>query len=284
MIVTTAPEFMSQMSSDCKRWLTRQMGPIEKYQPITGGHHTIWWCQSNSGQFVLRRPNNQAIYGTDYQREQIILQDLIPYHWAINGMFFTSDEPWLIYPYVEGQSVHRRHFYQDQQNWQQLCHIVTQLQTRQHLYKPRYKRVMRDYLNHYLKLAQFAPTMSLTQAKKWLADFPLPSSLTLNHHDLTCANMLLNSDQQLVILDWEYAAFSDQGWDCAVLAESFEFRPEQLLELRKLYGLSEHQLHQYRQASQLLDLCWFSQSPLTSEHLQAWEKWEHSITFYSSDQ
>ncbi|CAG9000383.1 MAG: Thiamine kinase [Candidatus Celerinatantimonas neptuna] len=283
MIVATTPEFMSQMSSECRYWLKQQLGSIEKYQPIPGGHHNIWWCKSPSGQYVLRQPNKQAIYGIDYQREQIILQDLIPYHWAISGMFFTPDEPWLIYPYVEGQSVGQKQFYQNRHNWQQLCHIVTQLQSRQYLYKPRYKRVMRDYLYHYLTLARFAPQEALAKAHEWLIDFPRPSALSLNHHDLTSANLLITPNRQLVILDWEYAAFSDQGWDCAVLAESFEFHPEQLLDLRQLYGLSEHRLEQYRLASRLLDLCWFSQLPLSSEHIRAWEKWDDSISFYRLD-
>ncbi|MFM2484602.1 phosphotransferase [Celerinatantimonas yamalensis] len=269
----TSPSFLNQLSPCGQRWLHQQLGPIQHSRQLDGGHHCIWWCQSKRGEFIVRKPHCPERYGTDYQREQQILQALHGASWAINGQFLSIQEPWLIYPFIKGPTLHAASLIQSPMLFTQLIAMLTTLKSLPIPAQKSYQRPMRDYLHHYLALATCAPMPALQQASLWLKSFPKPTNLVLNHHDLSAVNLIVTPQNKLVSLDWEYAALSDQGWDEATLAESFQLTSAQLQQLHLLADISAERFQYYRLASQLLDLCWYSQTPLEQAQIEGWQRW-----------
>lgn len=59
----------------------------------------------------------------------------------------------------------------------------------------------------------------------------LPPHLGFIHGDLTPDNILITKNEQLILLDWEFASIRDIRWDLATICEEFEFTQSQTLQL-----------------------------------------------------
>ncbi|MFM2483088.1 phosphotransferase [Celerinatantimonas sp. YJH-8] len=270
------PAQLFRLSLSGHRWLTQKTGPITQITPVYGGHHQLWLLQSANGPFIFRQPLAPALFGTNYQREDTILQALYHFPWAIHGQFIASSEPWLLYSYIDGTAVDRQWFQRHPEHWEQLLAILDSfplisLPHAEYMYRPTH-----TYLAHYLSRATYAPSIAKALAQRWLEQFPISKRLVLNHHDLSPANLLIQN-QQLVVLDWEYAALSDPGWDQATLANHFELNASQLQQLQQRSALSPQQFAYFRQAATLLDLCWYSQNPIDATLEQQWRRWQKGI-------
>ncbi|CAG9297788.1 phosphotransferase [Celerinatantimonas diazotrophica] len=271
---TTSTDLLTQMSPGAIAWINQQIGPLLSAHPIEKGHHAIWHCHSIQGEFILRSPNQRPYYGTDYQREQLLLQALRGRDWAIQGQFYSPNEPWLLYRYIPGKMLTAQSFLTTPQLFDELCDILVWTHCQTISLGKNANRDMQDYLKRYLERATFAPSEAKTQAQQWLTRFPKVHCLCLNHHDLTPANLLQTDSGHLAILDWEYAAFSAKGWDEATLLHSFELTDAQHAKLSELSSISQQQLSLYQTACELLDLCWYSQRPLSQAHVTAWQQWQ----------
>lgn len=270
---TPSTDLHKQMSSGTITWINQQIGSLLSAHPIEKGHHAIWHCHSTQGEFILRSPNKHPYYGTDYQREQLLLQALRGHDWAIQGQFYSRNEPWLLYRYIPGEMLTAQSFLITPHLFDELYDILAWIHNQTMDLGKNTNRDMKDYLTRYLDLATFAPREAKAFALRWLNCFPQLNNLCLNHHDLTPANLLQTDCGHLAILDWEYAAFSAKGWDEASLLHSFELTLPQRAKLSELSSLSQQQLNIYQSACELLDLCWYSQSPLSQSHLIAWQQW-----------
>lgn len=267
---TSLPDFISEHA---QQWFKEHIGAIKHIHELPNGHHQIWYCQTDRGEFIVRQPHSEPFFGTDYQRENFILQEVYQYPWAIHGQIYTPEEPWLSYPYIQGRSLTTNDLSQSPTLFTQLHDILRHLSRIPQPSSNAYYRQMQPYLHHYLSLAHYAPRPLLEIAHQWLADFPTPADYQLNHHDLSLANLILTPEQQLVVLDWEYAAFSDPGWDIATLLENFQFSTAQRHCLLEQAQISLERINVYQCASQLLDLCWYSQQPLMPAQLEQWHHW-----------
>ncbi|MFM2477829.1 phosphotransferase [Celerinatantimonas sp. MCCC 1A17872] len=274
---TTSTDLLKQMSPDAIAWFEQITGPLQSAHRLEKGHHPIWHCYCVQGEFILRSPNTTPYYGTDYQREQLLLQALKGHCWAIQGQFYSKNEPWLLYRYIPGETLTKQSFLQTPKLFDQLCEILVWIHEQSMSLGKNAKRDMKDYLNRYLDLANFAPIKFKTLAQNWLEQFPHEQSFCLNHHDLTPANLLQTHPEHLAILDWEYAALSAKGWDEACLIHTFELSKSQQSKLCELGSLSPQRLYFYQSACELLDLCWYSQQPLSDAQLAAWQQWQNRL-------
>jgi serine/threonine protein kinase len=254
---------LNLMSPSAYAWLTRIVGAIQVIEPMEGGHHRNWRCQTDAGLFVLRQPHASPLKGLDYQREAAILQAVNTAPWAIKAQLFGADEPWLLSHFVPGRAADSRLF-SSPKLWSQFISMLNQLQAlTAPLMAHTQLRDMQDYLHAALNGASVHPqgAQFAKHAALWLQQVPLYGSWSLNHHDLTPENLRITPDEQLVLLDWEYAAVSLKGWDIATLAEHFELSAAQQRTLQQLARLRPQQLQQWQHASRLLNLLWFWAQP-----------------------
>lgn len=59
----------------------------------------------------------------------------------------------------------------------------------------------------------------------------VPAVMGLVHGDLTPDNLMLSKERQLIILDWELAAWADVRWDLAAVCEEFDLTAQQVKRL-----------------------------------------------------
>lgn len=244
-------------------WLEGRTGNIKAIRPLQGGHHQNWWLDTDAGEFVLRQPASCRSNGLDYQREGLILQAINTFTWALQGELYESASPWLLSRFVPGESAHSKSFHSDEL-WQQLLGILAELPTlTRELLRQSQPREMESYLEEALNAArQTAAARSFVDdAQQWLKAVYLTGGWSLNHHDLTPHNFRVTPEGQLVLLDWEYAAVSLSGWDCAALPCYFELKPNQLEELRQLTRLRHEQFATWTHTAKLLDYLWYWQQP-----------------------
>ncbi len=87
-------------------------------------------------------------------------------------------------------------------------------------------------------------------------DYRVPS-----HNDLVLDNMLIEDQQKLWLIDWEYSAMASPYWDLASLCNAAKYSQLQSEELLQSYNalgaeLVGEYLHSYRYALQILSICW----------------------------
>ena len=94
-----------------------------------------------------------------------------------------------------------------------------------------------------------------------------------SHNDLVLENLLIQADQRLWIIDWEYSALTSPYWDLATLCNTARFDSTQIQHLLDLYrveafDLNARILRDYQYVLQFLSACWmatFSDQQLGTE-------------------
>jgi len=94
-----------------------------------------------------------------------------------------------------------------------------------------------------------------------------------SHNDLVLENLLIQTDQRLWIIDWEYSALTSPYWDLATLCNSARFdstKNRHLLDLYRVeaFDLDARILLHYQYVLQFLSACWmatFSDQQLGAE-------------------
>lgn len=84
-----------------------------------------------------------------------------------------------------------------------------------------------------------------------------------SHNDLVLENLLLQNDQRIWIIDWEYSALTSPYWDLATLCNTARFDATQNQHLLDLYrveafDLDARILRDYQYVLQFLSACWMA--------------------------
>ena len=121
-------------------------------------------------------------------------------------------------------------------------------------------------------IALLKPYLTITMEK--LSVFEKQDKLKVpSHNDLVLENILIQADQRLWIIDWEYSALTSPYWDLATLCNSARFDTAQNRHLLDLYGVEAFDLDarilgNYQYVLQFLSTCWmatFSDHQLDTE-------------------
>jgi len=246
----------SVLPSSLVQQLQQHLGRILKIDRFAAGHQHSWLLLTQSESWVLRLNQQQPCYGLDYQRESAVLQQLKGQPWIIEQHPLSLAGDFLLYRYQAGQVLSDLSQFSPQL-WQQLLQVLGSLPS---LGKGLPEFDMRHYLQRYLlDITHPAAQHFKQQALRWFAAQSWPSGRAFNHHDLHLDNMLLGPQQQLLLLDWEYAATSMPGWDAASVAQRCPVNAQQRADLIALSGFSEKCFSQLEAAVELLDLAWYWQ-------------------------
>lgn len=86
-------------------------------------------------------------------------------------------------------------------------------------------------------------------------------TLTPSHNDLILQNLLIDTNQQVWFIDWEYSSMASPYWDLATLCNTADLDLEQSFNLLKMYKSQHHisdidLLMDYRQVLEVLTQCW----------------------------
>lgn len=228
-----------------------------------------------SGQYVLRIAGGENL---DIQRQleyrlhkQLANQGLAP---ALR--YCAADFSYWLRDYVAGQALTAADL-----SLSNLRSMVSVLKQVHQLPLPRFMPVLdiptkaQHYWQQIENLGMNAQLAALKQQLQHrLAAVP-GTELSLCHLDPTPANWLLTPEQELVLLDWEYAALGHPLWDLAGLLQQAQLSPLQEQSLLAHYGCDD--LGSWQQAKaqmRYLEVLWYRVQQLCSSaelavHLQA---------------
>ncbi|MEE1674265.1 phosphotransferase [Agarivorans aestuarii] len=263
--------YNSPLPESIATYLQQQLGDILTVDRFAGGHQHSWLLATKHQRLVLRLNQQQPCYGLDYQREREVLQQLKGQAWAIDLHPLSFDGQFLLYHYQAGTVLSGLSSFDDAV-WQQLLMLINSLPN---LGQGLPEFDMLHYITRYVSDIEAAPASRFRQlALRWLEQQAWPSGKAFNHHDLHLDNLLLSPEQQLFVLDWEYAATSMPGWDAASVAVRCPVNAQQRQDLLAASGLSEKQFTLLEAAVELLDLAWYWQYqasfPELAQRSQAW--------------
>ncbi|WP_411992156.1 phosphotransferase [Agarivorans sp. DSG3-1] len=246
----------SALEKNLLSYLERHLGCILKVDRLAGGHQHSWLLETNTERLVLRLNQQQPCYGLDYQREREVLQQLNHLPWVINMHPLSLNGEFLLYQFQEGEVVSLTQW-QQPTLWPQLLKVLHQLPSAG---KGLPHFDMLKYLQRYVNDISASEAASFRrQALQWIKQQNWPQQQAFNHHDLHLDNLLLSSEQKLLVLDWEYAATSMQGWDAASVAQRCPVTAEQRADLIAISDLNSGQFELLVVAVALLDLAWYWQ-------------------------
>lgn len=184
------------------------------WHPIAGGSSNRL-LRSNDGRILRINAPTTLAFGADRQREAAILQGIQPYPWAIK---ILDNQPERGFCVMQACHAFTPQTCLNTQQKQQLFQAIKQLQA---LPLPQtdfeYTAVQLDYTNLMTAYAQHLLPQH-PQADHWIEYFlmqlaALPEvTPTWVHHDLHLGNLCWDNDQ-IIILDWEYAGLANPWFD-----------------------------------------------------------------------
>lgn len=251
---------------------------VTEYENMTGGYSRImarfeasFTIQGNheSGSYVLRGdpPEGQAIIETDRRQEFDVLKAVKPYLNTPAARFLDAEgeiigTPALIIDFVEAEST---------LPWiekneasvltPKLAHLAGSMHTipinklPQSLPKPTSGDPLTDQIMMWKETAtnhaEHLPIFRYVAA--WLdANRPPPVPVSLVHHDFSTANMMVDPNGDLVIIDFELATIGDPREDLGYFKAYSQAAPPDLIDensdaflkiYREITGFSEEQLN-----------------------------------------
>lgn len=205
---------------------------------------------------VVLRLNTDRSYdlGINRNREYKILEQIKDYSFS-NTIYFKDDD-FLISKYIPGVTSDAKHL--TDRHWVTLGSTIAQV----HSAKCRLtgKLVMTDELNRYYGLITDPSLKSLLGSvhPTLLKLIPHSDRITLCHNDLSPENLII-TDEEIKILDWEYANLGDPLFDIAVVTEGFQLTDSQLALFLQGYKVQveDEKLHAYKLVYKYLDILWW---------------------------
>ena len=244
-------------------------GRLKTSDPTVLGQHSQLLTLNST--VVLRLNAHEAdTPGVSRSREASILNRIQPYHWAPQIIKNSPELGWcLMHHYqtiplnIEDQSLPSPYE-------TQLLAAVDELQA---IPIPAGDELISDYralLNDtYIPIAE---QRNDEQAHRWvqtiknnLASLPaVPTCLV--HHDLHLGNFaatteITNTEYQLIILDWEYAAIGNPWFDASCLSRYLSISADKIHQLRRFHSIDaitfEAALKQANEMTETLEMLWY---------------------------
>jgi len=216
-----------------------------------GSSNTLYYSQDKSCDYVLRiNADVEDAFGVDRYREQGVLKLIAGQPWAVNVLDNNIDAGFCLMQKYKELTDH----YDEARLAQQMVTFLNKLHQLSFMVPSKlqkqlafdYDQLLGNYL-HVFKQTQvnkeaFLLISALREGFKQLPKI----EQTLVHQDLHRKNVCLksngNTEQSIVIIDWEYGGWASPWLDISALQQCFSVNEQNLQKLTVLAGLSTQQL------------------------------------------
>lgn len=245
--------------------------------PITMGYsNSSYRIETQTKKYVLRIDTSaKNLFQCDRQRELAILTEAAKLKLAPEVVYSDIDRGILVTEYIEGRPLQKSDLTQPEiaNNLNQLLDDISTIQVNTnasllHKIIGYYWHLLDPVLNDYPRLAAY---------RKHLQPLILELSMCqqeyeICHNDLTTGNLILQQDNQIIALDWEYAALSHPLLDFAIFANAWDLSNVHLSEMfpQKFYKM-DFEWQQVRQLATFIEALWYA-IRVTREPFGPWEK------------
>lgn len=214
---------------------------------------------SNHQQALILRINarDSIAFGVNRLREKEVLNSIQPFSWSVKVLADAPKEGWCVMKH-HGLGLNGAVLTESME--QQLLSAVADCQIIFSPPKLNYPDLFLDYQTALNKLPDAEEWLKkLNQLLGLFQTLPRVSSC-LTHHDLHPGNFCWQNDQ-LVIIDWEYAGVGNPWLDACMLYSACQVSADKISVLPAFSSLSEEAfsqgLEQAVQVGQLLEQLWF---------------------------
>ena len=251
---------------------------ISRYAPMTGGYSRLMASfdakftidgEQEEGTFVLRGdpPEGQAIIETDRSQEYAVLKSVAPHLNTPPARFLDAEgihigTPALILEFTEAEStlpwIEKNGVSDLPSKLAELAgamHTIPVDQLPSSLARPTSGDPLTDQIQMWKKTAidhvEHLPIFRYVAA--WLdKNRPPPVPVSLVHHDFSTANMLVDGEGNLVVIDFELATIGDPREDLGYFKAYAQAAPPDLIDenpddflsrYREITGFSEEQVN-----------------------------------------
>ena len=183
--------------------------------------------------YVLRRNAEESTaLGIDRQQEKAVLQALAGTNLTPEFVYFSAREQVCVWPFVKGKHWDVVNVQQADKR-QQLFSIVERIHQVPCELAPRDYQGYIDHYWHGVMSSGIHLVDEIHREREYLqsvlAEFSNQPAV-LVHHDLVASN-LLDTGEQLYVLDWEYAARGQAEYDIATLLREWNLSQQDIAEL-----------------------------------------------------
>lgn len=217
-----------------------------KQQPIairqlSGFTNQSFVLDTGNQQLVLRLNRIDAdSLGISRHQEYLIWGALADLGIAPKLIQTNRPQDFVLYEYVQG----RTWTAEDLQQPAQIKRLNQTIQTYQHICIDLPARNYIDYLQHYWKQLKGTPAATPELAAQWQHFLPELKAFQqsgwtpiLSHHDLIAEN-IIDDDQRLYIVDWEYAALGHPDLDWCSISDDKNHPASQVIDwINRLWWL-----------------------------------------------
>lgn len=205
--------------------------------------------KSPLGKFALRvnNPTSQR-FGIDRSREQAVLTVIADQPFAPS--LIEVSEHWLLSRWCSSQP-------QDvANNPEALLTLLTQV--RNTPIPPTLKPLLVSEQILHLSAHQQSPLPKtvVKHIQRLCAQYRPPQQLPLCFHDWHSGN-LLGTDEQPILIDWEYAAPGDPAIDLACLCQGMQLSNTQSVAMAQAFDFSEERWREASRLTQLMSALWY---------------------------
>lgn len=246
---------------------------IEWTPLIPGSSNQLYRGLWRGRPIVLRINAPSAVaFGVDRQREASLLSLIQPYRWSPNIIINQPDQGWCLMAWHGSPPAHPLPPFHRQQ-------LITSIADMQCLSPTANDQAVAydSLLNRYQQILHnndSDPLFIALHHRLTVALSHLPKTpVCLTHHDLHMGNLCWDNNQ-LVIIDWEYAAFGNPWFDAIALRHHFEYPHKSLHTLPAFRHLHDQQFRQglllARWIQDALEVLWYAvrENPAPSQHTE----------------
>ncbi|TXR53001.1 phosphotransferase [Reinekea thalattae] len=230
--------------------------------------NSVYRLDSELKSWALRINNPySAALGINRQKECDILMAIQNYSWSPNIVYIDNDL--CLSKWIQGD----RFNLEKDQNLERLIQLVKELHTvpcsqiQQHAAMD-----IRQEIRH-LQAPSFYANQDWRQLlEQQFERYRLPANPVLCHFDLHPDN-IIETEQSLNLLDWEYAALGDPLIDLAFISQGFSLDEPQWQQLIATFKPDEDELDLARCLAKITELLWHEQRFPEQSQLDNYQHW-----------